>query len=411
MSRLFHFLQYHNAVPIALGIVVLGAGGVFAATNPEAIYSAEQTVLSVDNTYLANKELSNWTPTVRITEVTEDTENYYVAYDFTTIGLEDYVWKDVTKKETMTVSKPDLGPYRDLGLYVMAQLKQVVDREIAFLKEVQEIEKRSVSQKMVATAYSGLVGALLNDTTEVVPGYVPVVTPPEPPPPLTPAGIVAGVSAENTAQPSAPSGFDAGVVLSGDPSDTEPPYVQILGSNPVMLQEGDNYIDLGVVAADHGDHDAVELTIYLNGEKKERIYFAEAPVGEWKVTYEAKDKAGNIRREVRIIKVVAKQQSAENSQSEESASPPPVPSPEPTPPPSPEATEGQSEPTLEPTPTPSPEPDSTGSTSSPQTSSPQATPSPEPASTSSTSSGQASSPQATPPPAPTPEPPPETPQI
>ena len=49
-----NFIQYHNAVPIALGIVVLGAGGAYAATNPESIYSATQTVISIDNTYLVD---------------------------------------------------------------------------------------------------------------------------------------------------------------------------------------------------------------------------------------------------------------------------------------------------------------------------------------------------------------------
>src|SRR3989344_4510311 len=157
MSRLLHFLRYDNAVPIALGILFLGATGVFAATDPEAIYSAQEHVLSVDNTYLARKDLAAWTPRAEITGVTEDAENYYVAYRFTTIDNHDYVWQDVVKDETMTVSKADLGQYRDLGIYVTEQLRQKIGREFERLRETQAREKKNVTEKMVATAYSGLI--------------------------------------------------------------------------------------------------------------------------------------------------------------------------------------------------------------------------------------------------------------
>ena len=66
MQRFLHFLSYNNAVPIAVSVVILGAGGAFAATDPQAIYSAQQRVVAVDNTYIANKDLSSFTPRVEI---------------------------------------------------------------------------------------------------------------------------------------------------------------------------------------------------------------------------------------------------------------------------------------------------------------------------------------------------------
>ena len=200
-----NLLQYHNAVPVALSIALLGAGGVFAATNPGAIYSAQHDILSIDNTYLANEDLSTYTPVVHIGVVTEDEEFYYVAYAFSTVDLTDYVWRDVTKNEVMKVSKADLGPYRDLGLYVTEQLTQIIDRELGRLRETQEIERRNVSHKVVATAYSGLVGLLLNDETEELPGYTPVVLPPKPPPPPPPPPPAPEPSPEPP--PPAESGF------------------------------------------------------------------------------------------------------------------------------------------------------------------------------------------------------------
>lgn len=299
------FLAYHNAVPIAVSILIVGGASAFAATNPETIYSVQETVVAVDNTYIASKDFSSWTPTVRITGVTEDGEYYYVAYDFTTVDIRDHVWQDVVKQEVMKVSKADLGPYRDLGLYVMEQLTQVVDREIAYLKEVQAIERRNISQKTVAVEYGGLVGAFLDDRTEVVAGYIPVVTPPAPvavgadETPPAEGGLVAGASAS----PNADLGPE--VVLAGDPSDTEPPFIQVLGANPAVVRAGDTYLDLGVVAADGGSTENVTLTLYLNGDKVERVYMQSATVGTWVVTYEARDKVGNVARVKRNIIVFA----------------------------------------------------------------------------------------------------------
>src|SRR3989344_1809772 len=129
MQKMLHFLQYHNAIPLAVTIMVMGAGATFAATNPEAIYSADQRVIAIDNTYLVNKDLSGYSPRVQITGVTEDDDNYYVAYQLSTVDLgADSVWKDLIKDEMMTVSKSDLGPYRDLGVYVTQQLKQIAIR-------------------------------------------------------------------------------------------------------------------------------------------------------------------------------------------------------------------------------------------------------------------------------------------
>ena len=66
MKNLSRFLQYNNAVPIVLSVLVLGGGSVFAATNPDAVLSQEHTVLSVDNTYIATKDLSSWSPVVNM---------------------------------------------------------------------------------------------------------------------------------------------------------------------------------------------------------------------------------------------------------------------------------------------------------------------------------------------------------
>ncbi|MEK7505399.1 MAG: immunoglobulin-like domain-containing protein [Patescibacteria group bacterium] len=296
-----NFLKYHNAVPITVSFLLLGAGGVFAATNPEAVYSANQKVVSIDNTYIAIRDLKSFTPKVEITAVTEDADNYYINYRFTTIDLVNAVWQDAIKEKTMTVGKTLLGQYLDLGVYATEQFKQIIDREIAYLGEVQEIEKRNVTQKTVATTYGGLVGKLLDDTTEVLPGYTPVVEPkpvpvvvndvlPEPPSPdlVAVAPVLPQVSAPAPSSPSreeverliearvrellaasvatSQNSSSSSSSTSGDTSstgstsdsnssssnaDTVSPVITLSGNNPSRIYVGDTYSDLGASVSDN----------------------------------------------------------------------------------------------------------------------------------------------------------------
>lgn len=277
--KIFHFLQYHNAVPLALGVLFLGATASFAAANPDVLYSTAQTVLSVDNTYIAEKDLSTYTPKISISSVTEDDDAYYVAYTFTTIDVDDAVWKDLEKHNTLTVEKSVLAEHEDLGLYVTEQFKQLVSHEIERLKEVQTIERRNVSQKMVAVAYSGLVGAFLDGTTEVLPGYTPVVVAPAPAP-----SIVSTTGKSGAAMPAAP----APAQLSGVP------IIQMLGNNPALLQKGDRYQDLGAIITGPTLADMnFGITIYLDGKKVGGDFSLDTSKGAtYIVRYEAENDRG-----------------------------------------------------------------------------------------------------------------------
>lgn len=282
-----HFIQYHNSVPIAVSFLILGAGGVFAATNPEAIYSAQESVVSIDNTYLVSKDLNTYTPRVQITGVTEDDSQYYVAFTLATIDLQDYVWQDVQKAEVMKVSKADLGQYGDLGLFVTAQMKQLIDSEVVRLKQTQEVEKRSISQKMVATAYSGLLGAMFDDTTEVIPGYVPVVAPPPPPPETASEPGQSGSQGTATNQPQQPGSSIA---------------VQVLGKNPARVPLGATYADLGAFAQGR-DGQPLIFDTYLNGAKVNGIGIDSSATSTWTIRYEARDKGGAVAYAERTVVV------------------------------------------------------------------------------------------------------------
>ena len=342
--KVLHFLQYHNAVPVALGVVFLGAGATFAATNPEAIYSAQQTVVSIDNTYIANKNISNYSPQVQIVGVTEDAENYYVAYRFMTIDIQNSVWQDVLKSETMTVSKADLGQYRDLGVYVTQQLKQIVDREIERLVSTQEIERRSVTQKTVATAYGGLIGKFLDSTTEELPGYTPVVTPP-PPPVQVAAAVISEVTPPADGTVTTPSVTttenQTSVPPTASTSTPAGPTLQVLGENPARVAVGDTYSDLGASITGPTAQDLnLSIHVFVDGHQKTESIVLDTSVARvWTIRYEATNAAGTTSVERQVII---------------GESPPP-----PTPEPEAATTTPETTPTPEPTPAPAPEPEPT----------------------------------------------------
>lgn len=287
MRDSWHFIQYHNAVPIALGILMLGGGVTFAATNPETIYSAEQRVVSIDNTYLANKDLGNWTPQVRIGSVTEDEENYHVEYALSTIDLDGYAWKDVTKSETMAVSKADLGQYRDLGVYVTQQLRQIIDRELQRLKETQAIEKQNVTLATVSTAYSGLVGALLTDSTETLPGYTPVVV---------------GPSSSQTASAAGASGgsSSSGQISGGTTGSSSEIGLQVLGNNPARIAVNTGYIDLGVALIDPLNTN-VGVHTFVDGKEVVTPSLDTSTSTSYAIEYRATDRGGATIMTRRIV--------------------------------------------------------------------------------------------------------------
>ena len=184
LRKVIEFVKYHNAFTIGLilvfifGVSVLASDTVRQATIGKAVVEHQ----GIDNTALLTADLDNFDFNVKITNVTEDAENYYVNYTYRTLDIVDNVWQPVTRNETLTVSKSALGG-RDLGLYVAKELGEIVDSQLAYLKEVQQRQQeKGVSLVQETTKYTGLIGLVLNPKTRELPGYTPVVKPPEPEP-------------------------------------------------------------------------------------------------------------------------------------------------------------------------------------------------------------------------------------
>ena len=103
MARVLAFIKYHNALPIGLSFLLLSVSGALAA-SPElrndlskGVVSATESLIAIDNSYIASVDLETYTPRIEIKNVTEDETSYYVEYVLTTIDLADGVWRDVGK--------------------------------------------------------------------------------------------------------------------------------------------------------------------------------------------------------------------------------------------------------------------------------------------------------------------------
>jgi hypothetical protein len=178
MEKFIHFLKYHNAVPIILGVILLGAASSFASEGVRnaVIGQKVESVTGIDNTQLLAADLDNFDFALKIQNITQDSNNYYVDYVFRTLAIKDNVWQEAAKQNTLTVDIKSMEG-KDLGLYAQNQLAQVVDWESNFLKKVQTEEKGKGLSKLTASVdYTGLIGLVLDARDKILPGYRPVIS-------------------------------------------------------------------------------------------------------------------------------------------------------------------------------------------------------------------------------------------
>ncbi|MFA5831308.1 MAG: hypothetical protein WC878_05760 [Candidatus Paceibacterota bacterium] len=176
-GKFLNFIKYNNAFTIILGLFFFGFGISFAA-NPailDSVYSSQETVVSVDNSRIVSADLDSYNFNLRINSITEDEKNYYAAYSYQTMAIEDGVWQNKEIAKVLTVSREALEG-KDLGLYVAKELGENINYELSYLKKVQQLEKeKGESQKIITTEYSGLIGKLLDPKEEIIEGYNPVI--------------------------------------------------------------------------------------------------------------------------------------------------------------------------------------------------------------------------------------------
>ena len=342
-KKLTYFIKYHNAFPIALSVVLLGSGVVFAASPQarEAIISENTTVRSVDNSYIINVDLGAYNPQLKITSVEKDDSNYYVSYTYDTISIDNYVWKKYKTNETLTVSKRALGD-KDLGLYVAKEISEVINNEDVYLKKVQDIEKnKGTTKKIATTEYSGLVGRMLSTKVEEFEGYVPVIPEEKPVVDTVAEGkvseqivktnnISAQVAAavpskeeikqiiretvkellakENNTTPTTqtqtqtPPPPTTTSTTTPTTTDTQAPVITIVGNNPANIDINSSYVDLGATVTDNVN-DNLGISYKVDGTTVSSINLDTSADITYTITYSATDQAGNTGTATRTVVV------------------------------------------------------------------------------------------------------------
>ncbi|MCK4386543.1 MAG: DUF5011 domain-containing protein [Candidatus Pacebacteria bacterium] len=282
------------------------------STEPEIrpinpIKSTKQTK-PVDVSSLLKEDFDKFDANLQITKIIEDGGNFYVNYQFLSYGIKNKIWTKILKEKKMLVSETLLGE-KNLSAYLSEELGEVLDNEIVFLKEVQEIQKvkqaktESAAQgaQTISSKYSALIGRVLDVNNEQFGDYIPVATE-EKTDNLINDGRVDEEKTDNLTN-------DGRV-------DNEAPIIIIQGNNPALIQIGSSYIDLGAKAVDNISNN---LDVKISGD----LVNTEVK-GSYFVIYTATDEAGNVATATREVIVYDYGAAPEVKQIEKPAAPEPL---------------------------------------------------------------------------------------
>ena len=182
LKKIINFIKYSNVFTIA-AIVVFVVIATAVASNDDiknrVLGEKIVTESGIDNSALLAADLENFDLEMKILDVKEDEDNYYLVYQFQTLGIRENIWQTVLRQKELEISKKALAG-QDLGLYAAEELGEVIDYELAYLKEVQENENKKGDNRIVQeTKYEGLLGLIISTKTkELPPEYELVVKPP-----------------------------------------------------------------------------------------------------------------------------------------------------------------------------------------------------------------------------------------
>ena len=172
LKKIINFIKYSNVFTIA-AIVVFAAIATAVASNENikknVIGEKIVTENGIDNSVILAADLENFDLKMKILDVREDEDNYYLAYQFQTMGIQENIWQIVLRQKELKISKKALAE-QDLGLYVAEELGEVIDCELAYLKEIQENENKKGDNRIVQeTKYKGLLGLIISTKTKELP--------------------------------------------------------------------------------------------------------------------------------------------------------------------------------------------------------------------------------------------------
>jgi hypothetical protein len=175
LDKIFDFIKYNNAMILIVFALFIFGGGVFAATDTGQDFIGQQTTITegVDNTLLLDADLDNFAMDFRVEKIEEAGEYYYITYTYLDLALIKNAWQYQTREKVKKISKKNLA---DLGEYLAEELKEEYQMRLQMLKEKKsEAESAGLKKRIEVTAYTGLIGGILDMTSQIFPGYEPVI--------------------------------------------------------------------------------------------------------------------------------------------------------------------------------------------------------------------------------------------
>ncbi len=261
----------------------------------------------VDVSLILETNFDEFDSKLQIVEITEDEDNFFVAYQYITLAVEDKVWKVVLKEKNISINKNILEG-KDLGNYLSEELAEVINTDIVYLKEVQEIQiikkakedalalvEVEESTRTVATDYSSLIGKVL-DIEEIDFGdYIPFVKDEEITEIITISDIITSeteIDEEDPIVDPEPVAEEDNTTSTGV-VDNQAPLLVIQGNNPALVQIGTSYVDLGAKVTDNISEG---LGVHVGGDVVDT-----SVKGSYFVIYTATDEAGNVATATREV--------------------------------------------------------------------------------------------------------------
>ncbi len=272
------------------------------AINP---IKTTKTKKEVDTTLILSVDLDKYDTKLQISEIKEDDENFYVAYQYLTLAVENRIWKEVIKEKNISITKKILKG-KDLGLYLSEELSEVIDTEIIYLKEVQEIlklkkvkiknsELDQIETRTTVSDYDTLIGKVLDIESSDFENYEPTVQEEI----ITDTSVVSEIVINEIEEKDKKEEIiDEPIIIEDNTTssgviDNQAPLVVIQGNNPALVQVGASYVDLGAIVTDNVSKG---LGVKISGDVVDTKI-----KGSYFIIYTATDEAGNTATATREV--------------------------------------------------------------------------------------------------------------
>ena len=120
-KKIITFIKYNTFTAIIIAVAFVAVASAVASNEDikkNVIGEEIVETQGVDNTLLLATDLEEFDLEMKITDVFQDDENYYVDYQFNTLGIQDNVWQEIFNQGQLVVSIESLE-VGDLWLYVI----------------------------------------------------------------------------------------------------------------------------------------------------------------------------------------------------------------------------------------------------------------------------------------------------